>query len=64
MTPREQATLNFWHAAILMRRAPDREQSTAVKIVVRLSASRYEPLRQRAVEIMRGLSSDQSSRHV
>lgn len=43
----------FWNAAIFIRRAPDRDQSIAVKIIERTARSKHKPLRERAIQILK-----------
>ena len=52
-TPISLEAQRFWNAAIFMRRAPDRDQTIAIKIIDRLARSPFEPLRTRALEMMK-----------
>lgn len=54
MTPFENQALQFWNAARFHRRAPDRDQSIALKVLRFLARSNFPPICARADEILKG----------
>ena len=54
MPPIELAVLKFWNAASFHRRAPDRDQTNAMKVLRSLALDRTLPgaIRKRASEII------------
>ena len=54
MPPIELAALKFWNAASFHRRAPDRDQANAMKVLRSLALDRTLPgaIRKRASEII------------
>jgi hypothetical protein len=59
MSPRELATLKFWNAAVFIRRAPDRSPTVALRILAEAALSDFQPIRDRAVSILKGAENAQ-----
>lgn len=53
MTPLERQTLNFWHAAVFRRRAPERDQSTALKALSHVLRNSTGTLHERAATLLK-----------
>lgn len=58
MTPTEATAHKFWHAATFIRRAPERNPDTAIAILIGVTKSTSETLRQRALEILKEIQSE------
>lgn len=58
MQPLELAALKFWNAANFHRRAPDRDQTNARKVLIEAAACRFGPIRKRAIAILKEIAHD------
>lgn len=56
MTKVELSALQFWNAAKFHRRAPDRDQTNARKILAKLASSPTKTIRERAITILKGMN--------
>lgn len=52
MTSLSERAKQFWSAAYFIRRAPDRDPSTAIKILEHLHVNAAKPISDRADEIL------------
>ena len=53
MTRIDLATLKFWNAALFIRRAPDRDQNLAQRVLRDVAKTTTGTLHQRATELMK-----------
>lgn len=63
MPPLRELTAQFWAAAIYSRRAPDRDQRHAQRILRAVARTATGPLQQRAKELIREDQTDEPTRY-